>query len=115
VRKLLIDGLTQAEIASALGVSRPTVCFHMRQLGVRARPDFARRYDWQEIAAYYEAGHSFTACRRQFGFSRNAWGDAIRRGVIDPRPRAEPLGLSGGHARSRLNSTTSTGTDWIIA
>lgn len=105
VNKLVVDGLTQAEIASALGVSRPTICFHMRKLGVRARPDFARRYDWEEIAAYYGAGNSFTACRREYGFSRNAWGDAIRRGVIEPRPRAEPLGLvlANGRRRNRAH------------
>ncbi len=103
VAELIAEGLTQAEIAVALGVSRPTVCFHMRRLGISARPDFARRHDWREIAEFYEGGHSFTACRLKFGFSRNAWADAIRRGVIRPRPRAEPIDmiLAAGRRRNR--------------
>jgi DNA-binding CsgD family transcriptional regulator/5-methylcytosine-specific restriction endonuclease McrA len=101
VKALVDEGLSQAEIAAALGVSRPTVCFHMRKLGVRAQPDFARRYHWPEIAAFYAAGHSFTECRVRFGFNRNAWADAIRRGVINPRPRAEPIELILAEGRRR--------------
>jgi 5-methylcytosine-specific restriction endonuclease McrA len=36
-----------------------------------------------------------------FGFSRNAWSDAIRRGVICPRPRLEPLDAVLAHGRQR--------------
>jgi Homeodomain-like domain len=104
VEQLVREGLTQAEIATALGVSRPTVCFHMRKLGIKAHPDFAHRYNWPEIAAFYEAGNSFTACQKAFGFSRNAWADAIRRGEITPRPRAEPIEVILAAGRRR-NST----------
>jgi 5-methylcytosine-specific restriction endonuclease McrA len=40
-----------------------------------------------------------------FGFSRNAWWDAIRRGVISPRPRLEPIEsiLSRGKRRNRYH------------
>jgi hypothetical protein len=34
--------------------------------------DFARRYDWDEIRAFYDEGNSMTACMKRFGFSRNA-------------------------------------------
>jgi DNA-binding CsgD family transcriptional regulator len=91
VARLHEAGASQAEIARALAVSAPTVCFHLRNLGVEARPEAARRYDWQEICDYYAAGHSAAECRRRFGFGVNAWADAIRRGVIRPRPRLEPL------------------------
>lgn len=103
VARMWEEGMSQAEIARALEVSRPTVCFHMRKLGVAARPAFAQRYEWARIRAYYEAGHSATACRREFGFSLNAWADAIRRGVIVPRPRLEPLEriLAAGRRRCR--------------
>jgi hypothetical protein len=72
-------------------------------LGVPPVEDFARRYDWNEIRAYYDAGHSMTKCRRRFGFSRNAWWDAIRRGAIVPRPRGEPIDgvLAAGRRRNR--------------
>lgn len=72
-------------------------------LGVPANGQFARRYDWKAIRAYYDSGHSMSECMRAFGFSRNAWSDAIRRGVICPRPRLEPLDgvLRSGRRRSR--------------
>ena len=72
-------------------------------LGVPPAVDFAKRYDWDAIRAYYEAGHSMTQCIAEFGFSRNAWWDAIRRGVISPRPRREPIEdiLASGRRRSR--------------
>ena len=103
VAKLLASGLNQAEIARELGVSRPTVCFHMRKLGIEANPDFALRYDWGAIRAFYDAGHSATECRRAFGCGVNAWADAVRRGAITPRPRLEPLDdvLAAGRRRSR--------------
>lgn len=89
--ELLSRGLTGAEIARALGISKPTVCFHLRMLGVPPSVEFAQRYDWEAIRKHYEAGHSMTQCMAAFGFSRNAWWDAIRRGVISPRPKAEPI------------------------
>jgi len=103
VARLLEEGLSPAEIARQLGVSKPTVCFHMRMLGIPPITDFARRYDWETIRAVYEAGASMTECMRQFGFSQNAWWDAIRRGAIEPRPRLEPLQdiLVAGRRRSR--------------
>jgi hypothetical protein len=96
-------GISQVEIARELGVSKPTVCFHLRMLGVPPAMDFARRYDWDAIRAFYDQGHSMTECRSRFGFSRNAWWDAIRRGAIVPRPRLEPLEdiLAAGRSRNR--------------
>jgi len=103
VARLLAEGLSQAQIAEQLGVSRPTVCFHVRQLGFPPKSSLARRYDWNEIRAFYEAGHSFRECLRHFGFSRNAWADAVHRGAIVPRPRLEPLDavLAAGRRRNR--------------
>jgi hypothetical protein len=79
-------------------------------LGVPPSVDFANRCDWNEIRAFYDAGNSMTACRKRFGFSRNAWWDAIRRGAICPRPRLMPLDkvlVEGGvrnrhHVKQRL-------------
>ena len=45
-------GLSQAEIAAQLQVARPTVCFHMRNLGIPAREALGRRFDWAAIRAY---------------------------------------------------------------
>ncbi len=103
VARLAGEGVAQAEIARRLGVSPPTVSFHVRMLGLPARANLARRYDWPEIRVYYEAGHSLRGCRRRFGFGRNAWADAVRRGAIEPRPRLEPLELilKAGRRRNR--------------
>ena len=89
VKALHFEGLTVTEIARRLGVSKPTVCFHLRTLGIRSDSRFSRRYDWAEIRRHYEAGHSMGECQAEFGFSGAAWSEAVRRGDIQPRPRAE--------------------------
>jgi lambda repressor-like predicted transcriptional regulator len=103
VARLHGRGLSGAQIARKLGISKPTVCFHLRMLGVPPSVEFSARYDWDQIRAYYDLGHSMTNCIRTFGFSRNAWWDAIRRGVITPRPRLEPIDeiLRAGRRRNR--------------
>jgi hypothetical protein len=108
VSELLDQGLSQAAIARVLGVSKSTVCFHARKLGLVARAEPARRYDWDEIRAFYEQGHSAAECQRRFGFSLAAWADAIRRGAISTRPRLEPLELvlAAGKRRSRRHVKT---------
>ena len=105
VAELHSQGLPGAEIARRLGISKPTVCFHLRMLGVPPAVEFSKRYDSELIRAYYEAGHSMTQRLARFGCSRNAWWDAIRRGVITPRPRLEPIEtlLSEGRRRSRFH------------
>ena len=105
VAELRAQGLGGSEIARALGISKPTVCFHLRMLGEPPAAEFAVRYDWDAIRAHYDAGHSMTNCMATFGFSRNAWWDAIRRGAIVPRPRAEPLEniLASGRRRNRAH------------
>jgi DNA-binding CsgD family transcriptional regulator len=91
VAELLNHGLGIAEIARRLGVSKPTVCYHARKLGVPSRQEFARRFDWVEIKRVYESGVAMRECRKQFGFSTQAWADAVRRGDIVPRSRLIPL------------------------
>jgi hypothetical protein len=105
VAALLAEGLTVSAIARRLGVSKPTVCFHKRTLGIEADSKFSRRYDWEEIRSFYEAGHSMTACREKFGFSGAAWSDAVKRGDIDPRPRAAANGevFIAGARRNRFH------------
>jgi hypothetical protein len=80
--------MSVTEIARELGVSKPTVCFHKRSLGVAPDSRFSRRYDWALIREFYDCGHSMRECQQEFGFSGATWTDAIERGDIVPRPRA---------------------------
>jgi hypothetical protein len=91
VATALRSGLTQAEAARALGLSKSTVAYHARRLGRPSNPRCARRYDWAEIQRYYDEGHSVAKCQERFGFAKQAWNDAVRRGAVMPRPRAAPI------------------------
>jgi transposase-like protein len=45
------------------------------------------KFDWQAIAAYYDAGHNVRECRERFGFSNRGWSAAVERGDVQPRHR----------------------------
>lgn len=90
VARLLDEGLAQAEIARRLGISKSTVCYHVRTLGHEADERCNRRYDWDAIQRFYDEGHSITACQLRFGFSRRTWNDARLRGAVRSRPQATP-------------------------
>jgi transposase-like protein len=91
VAELLDEGLNHTQIARALGVAKHTVSYHARTLGRPADPRFTRRYDWSEIQRYYDEGHSVTECQAHFGFARETWNAARRRGDVTARPHATPI------------------------
>lgn len=104
VEQLLARGISQADIAAELGLSKSTVSYHCRQLGLRADPRFARRYDWEEVQRVIdEQGLSMRQSMRRFGFSRETWAAAVRRGDVVPRPHVIPIEelLVAGRARQR--------------
>ena len=103
MRDLLAQGLRPAEVAAALDIARPTVTYHARRLGIAVEETSGKRYDWTEIRAYYDAGHTFVECREKFGFCGASWNAAIRRGDIVPRPRAIPVQQLMETGRSRTN------------
>lgn len=105
VRRLLAEGLSRAEIATRLGVTRPTVSYHARRLGAPIDERCARRYDWASIQTYYDAGRSARECARTFGFSLESWHAARLRGQITTRSAAMPLDelLVRDRHRSRQN------------
>jgi transposase-like protein len=44
--------------------------------------DRRRRYDWSAVQRYYDEGHTYRECKRQFGFSANSWTKAVDRGEL---------------------------------
>jgi DNA-binding CsgD family transcriptional regulator len=105
VADALADGLSRSEIARRLGLSKATVSYHARRVGAPVDARCARRYDWEAIQGYYDLGHSVRDCQAQFGFSRQTWHAAVKRGVIAARPAALPMDelLVAGTYRSRHN------------
>src|ERR1700730_8597282 len=91
VARLLSEGISRAEIARTLGISKPAVSYHVRRLGGIIDERCARRYDWEVVQRYYEQGYSVRDCMRAFGFSSSSWTDAVKRGEIVPRPTAIPI------------------------
>lgn len=55
VLTMLSSGMSQAEIARSLGLTKSTVAYHARRV---REPDerFRRRYDWKIVQAYYDGG-----------------------------------------------------------
>jgi hypothetical protein len=108
VQELLHHGLSGAEIARRLGLSKATVSYHARNLGAERDEKAARRYDWAAIQAYYDQGHSVSECQERFGFARASWNQAVRRGAVVARPQRMPIEalLSAprcrGHIKRRL-------------
>ena len=104
VKRLFELGLSQADIARRLGVSAPTVCYHLRRLGHPAKRDYRRRHDWQAVQAYYDSGHTRLECQSTFGFSSSAWYQAKLRGELITRARGMPIPelLAGRRNRNHL-------------
>jgi DNA-binding CsgD family transcriptional regulator len=105
VAELLTLGLSRAEAARRLGVSKATVSYHARRLGRDVDARFARRYDWAAVQRFYDDGHGVAECVEEFGFSKQTWHAAVNAGRIVPRPAATPIGelCVAGTSRSRGN------------
>lgn len=91
VDELLGAGLTVGQTARRLGIAPSLVSYHARKLGIPPSTKYAPRGDWDEIQAYYDAGHSVRQCQARFGFSRRSWTKAVERGDVIPRPQGMPL------------------------
>jgi len=103
IAMLRAEGKSYVEIARELGLTKSTVAFHARRLGIPANEKFARRYNWAVVRAAVEEGLSMRQCMERFGFSRDAWGKAVKRGDIVPNDWITPLEelLVAGRPRQR--------------
>lgn len=91
---LLRAGKSYSEIRQETGCSKSTVAYHAKRLGLsppRSKYNRERVYDWKEISAYYDAGHSMRECAIRFGCSRGALWGAVKRGDLTSRDRATPI------------------------
>lgn len=110
VERMLKRGYTQRRVARELGLAKSTVAYHVRSLGKPADPRFAIRHDWGAVQrAIDEEGLSMRRCLVRFGFSRDAWYRAVRRGDVTPRPyklslEADLLVAGRRTSRSHLKS-----------
>lgn len=91
VRECLARGMSYSQIARELGMSKATVAYHARRLGIPARDDCARRYDWDEVQRAYDSGLSVRECCDKFGFAKATWSKAAQRGDVKARPKAMPI------------------------
>jgi 5-methylcytosine-specific restriction endonuclease McrA/ribosomal protein L13E len=105
VAELLAEGMSRVEVARSLGLSKATVSYHARRLGLPVDERGARRYDWEAVQRYYDEGHSVRECVRSFGFSHETWSSAKRRGAIVTRTQRTPDArlFVSGQPRNRGN------------
>jgi len=103
VGRLLASGRSYSDVGRELDMTKSTVAYHARRLGIPARDDFARRYDWAEIQRAYDSGLTMRECSARFGFSSATWSAAVQRGAVKPRPKAMPIELLLVEGRQQTN------------
>lgn len=91
VGQSLAAGHTYSEVGRELHMTKSTVAYHARRLGIPAREDFAIRYNWEEVQRAYDSGLSVRECCAKFGFSSATWSAAVKRGAVTARPRSIPI------------------------
>jgi DNA-binding CsgD family transcriptional regulator len=91
VAELLALGVSRAETARRLELSKATVSYHARRLGHEVDVRCARRYDWAAVQCFYDGGKSVAECVEAFGFSKQTWHAAVNAGRVVPRPTVTPI------------------------
>lgn len=79
VKTLLEAGFSYAEISQRLNITKPTVAYHARRLGVSKKLPL---YDWSEVQRYYDTPHTREECIDHFGFHPSTWSAAVKSGKI---------------------------------
>lgn len=103
ITRLRAEGLSYNAISRRLGVSKATVAYHARRMGVPADDRCGRRYDWRRVQDAVDEGLSVSECQARFGFSRATWAKAVKRGDVVPRQWITPIDelLVAGRRRAR--------------
>lgn len=91
IQELLSEGHSQAVVGLELGLSKATVSYHARRLGVPVHDEFGRRYDWGAVQQAHDAGMRALECCKHFGFSKATWSKVVATGRVKPRSHLIPL------------------------
>jgi 5-methylcytosine-specific restriction endonuclease McrA len=105
VGERLAREMSYSQICRELGMSKATVAYHARRLGIPARDDCARRYDWNEVQRAYDSGLSVRECCDRFGFAKATWSKAAQRGDVKARPKAMSIDVLLVAGRKQTNRT----------
>lgn len=84
VREMLLQGLSYNEIRARTGLSKPTICYHAKKLGMVKR-QVARVFPWEEINNKWLEGETRTALKAEYKIYQDAWDAARWRGDIGAR------------------------------
>jgi Helix-turn-helix domain of resolvase./HNH endonuclease. len=108
----LKQGQSFNQIAREVGCAKSTISYHANNAGLASDTNSGKRYNWEEVQSYHDAGHSMRECLRHFGMYSQAWLKAIRRGDLYPNGRLDIIPIeelltrdrriSGSHLKSRL-------------
>jgi len=103
IGRLRAEGMSYGAISDRLGISKATVAYHSRRLGVPANDSFARRYDWSAVQPAIDDGLTVDQLTERFGFARASYSKAVQRGDLRPRQRTTPMSdlLTAGRQRGR--------------
>lgn len=83
IRRLLLSGERQGDIARATGASRATISYHRAKLGLQKAP--RKTYDWKDVQVDLNGGATVDDLMAKYGMARMAYTKAVRRGAIQPR------------------------------
>lgn len=67
--------------------------------------NYKRKYNWTEIAEYYNAGNTYVDTKSKFGFAARSWEKAVIRGDIKPRHNTvNPANILDGTYKTKNRS-----------
>jgi hypothetical protein len=91
------EGHGFVQCARKFGFSHTAWVKAIKRSALRATPtrfnDRRQRFDWTEVQAYFDSGHTYAECMTRFGYCPESWTAAVRRGKLSVRARALPLDL----------------------
>ena len=94
VHRLLRTGRSRAAVARHLGISKGTVTYHARRLGMEIDERGARRYDWSVVQRFYRCRPQRPRLRSEVWLQQRL---VVQRGEAR-RPRRPPAGNAAREA-----------------